>query len=132
MCSKHAYRMKTYGDPQMVRFPRSKDRSCLVPDCQEEFEAKGLCRRHYNIVKKTEIDIDEYIKKIVSSDGVCAICNQKCSHGKHLSLDHDHDTGEFRGMLCAPCNMALGGFRDDPDILASAIMYLSKWGKDVS
>lgn len=39
-------------------------------------------------------------------------------------LDHCHETGEFRGFLCHSCNTALGGFRDDPEILLNAIAYL--------
>jgi hypothetical protein len=44
-----------------------------------------------------------------------------------LAQDHDHITGENRGFLCNHCNLALGGFRDNPTILAYAIEYLGKW-----
>lgn len=39
-------------------------------------------------------------------------------------LDHCHETGEFRGFLCNNCNIALGRFKDDPEILLNAIAYL--------
>lgn len=41
-------------------------------------------------------------------------------------LDHCHETGQFRGWLCANCNMGLGKFYDDPDLLNKAIQYLQK------
>lgn len=130
LCAKHYYRNKTYGDPNLVRSPWREDRSCSIPECLNEHDAKGLCRKHYNIIHKFKIDQSLYIEKLINSNGVCNICAEKCSHGKHLSLDHDHDTGEFRGLLCASCNLALGGFMDSPNILKNALKYLSEWGKE--
>lgn len=59
-----------------------------------------------------------------SQGGVCAIC--ECPDKKRLSVDHDHQTGKIRGLLCANCNLALGNFKDDPDRLAKAIVYLKR------
>jgi hypothetical protein len=129
LCPKHYYRNKTYGDPNKVRYPWREDRSCSVPECTEEHEAKGFCRKHYMVIHKFKINPDIYIEKIKNQNGLCAICDQQCSHGKMLSLDHDHETGSFRGLLCASCNLALGGFKDDPKIILSAFNYLKKWGK---
>lgn len=42
------------------------------------------------------------------------------------AIDHDHKTGIIRGLLCGLCNMGLGSFRDNPEHLASAILYLNK------
>ena len=52
----------------------------------------------------------------------CHICGRI---GK-MEIDHDHDTGEVRGILCSACNNAVGLFQDDPDIMRRAIMYLEK------
>lgn len=41
-------------------------------------------------------------------------------------LDHCHETGQFRGWLCANCNIGLGKFYDDPDLLTKAIRYIQK------
>jgi hypothetical protein len=58
--------------------------------------------------------------------GVCAICGRDPADGfsRRYHIDHDHKTGIVRGILCASCNVALGGFKDDPVRLAAAIRYL--------
>lgn len=44
--------------------------------------------------------------------------------GKNLDVDHCHDSGKVRGVLCNPCNVILGHARDRPDLLESAAKYL--------
>ena len=50
----------------------------------------------------------------------CFICSSK----EGLCLDHNHITGEFRGLICHSCNKGLGHFRDNPILLEKAIKYL--------
>jgi hypothetical protein len=80
-------------------------------------------RFHYRM------SIEEYAALLAEQDGVCAICREACSSGKRLAVDHDHATGECRGLLCMRCNTAVGLLRDDPKLLAAAIEYLNarKW-----
>lgn len=129
LCGKHYYRNRTYGDPNIVRFPWRKDRSCLIPECPFEHEAKGYCRKHYLVFKKFNISREDYINKLKNQNNKCMICKKECSHGKMLSMDHDHETNKIRDLLCSPCNLALGGFMDDPNLLEEAAKYLRKWGK---
>jgi hypothetical protein len=51
-------------------------------------------------------------------------CCQICGGYQRLSIDHDHNTGKVRGLLCSPCNIGLGGFKDNPHSLTKAIEYL--------
>lgn len=58
-------------------------------------------------------------------NGLCAICgNPQLNRKKHLSVDHDHETGIVRGLLCEKCNWALGWFGDCPSRILNAIRYL--------
>lgn len=55
--------------------------------------------------------------------GVCAICRRP-SDPAPLHVDHDHRTGAIRGLLCSPCNTAIGLLGDDPDRMMAAAAYL--------
>lgn len=50
----------------------------------------------------------------------CMICNS----GESLRIDHDHVTKAVRGLLCEDCNIGLGRFKDDPELMAKAIEYV--------
>lgn len=58
--------------------------------------------------------------------GVCAICDSPEAGGRWatFAVDHDHATGELRGLLCQPCNVGIGQFSDDPSRLRRAADYL--------
>jgi hypothetical protein len=56
--------------------------------------------------------------------GLCAVCRNAPSQ----HVDHDHRTKAIRGLLCFTCNNALGKFDDDPDLIESAVRYLSASG----
>jgi len=77
------------------------------------------------------VSLDWYKKTLADQNYSCAICKKpetlNCTRsGKplNLSVDHCHSRGHIRGLLCSHCNRALGLFRDDPSVLASAIAYL--------
>lgn len=65
----------------------------------------------------TEAELDELL---ASQAGVCVIC--LAAPAAHV--DHDHETGKVRGVLCFNCNSALGKLRDSPDVLRRAIAYV--------
>ncbi len=55
-----------------------------------------------------------------ATDGLCPICRLR--EGRYV--DHDHETGQARGLLCQPCNTALGAFGEDPAVFHRALNYL--------
>ena len=58
----------------------------------------------------------------------CEICGaMQSSSGNRLSVDHDHDTGQVRGILCQACNVAIGLMCDNPDRLRLAVIYLERF-----
>jgi Recombination endonuclease VII len=58
--------------------------------------------------------------------GMCGLCGDKLQEGRLQALDHDHQTGRVRDILCHSCNKGLGGFRDSPERLTKAILYLAR------
>ncbi|MFJ9413080.1 endonuclease VII domain-containing protein [Streptomyces sp. NPDC101227] len=71
----------------------------------------GLGHRDYDRLKELQ-------------GGVCAICQRATGATRRLSVDHDHQTGAVRGLLCRPCNNMLGHGRDSKDFFARAVAYL--------
>jgi hypothetical protein len=63
-------------------------------------------------------------------DGACAIClSTEDSYGRSkFSVDHDHETGAVRGLLCTHCNRAIGMFRDNGEHLQRAADYINSGG----
>jgi hypothetical protein len=56
--------------------------------------------------------------------GVCKIC--KLKYAKRLCIDHDHQSGEVRGLLCSSCNSGLGFYKDDSRLLREAAGYMDE------
>jgi hypothetical protein len=77
----------------------------------------------YNLTKEDFLEIAE------KQGYLCPICNGDSREEPYrLSVDHDHQTNEIRGLLCNPCNYALGLFYDDPERLKRAVEYLATAG----
>lgn len=79
-------------------------------------------------LKKYGLSLIEYKAMFESQTGRCAICKSAPTL-KRLSVDHDHKTGAVRGLLCTNCNLGLGNFKDDQEILKAASDYLSGYFK---
>jgi hypothetical protein len=72
------------------------------------------------------ITAEQYYEILDHQGGGCAICD-RVLRSKKYSVDHNHKTGEVRGLLCNPCNnRILGSAKDDPSILRRAADYLEK------
>lgn len=74
-------------------------------------------RRTYGISKI------EWETLLAAQGEKCAVCSVPFE-GVNPCVDHDHETGEVRGLLCGTCNTGLGMFRDDPELLKRAAEYL--------
>jgi hypothetical protein len=96
-------------------------------DCQQaDFKTKNPhYRRERMLQEKYSMSLADYNALFTRQAGVCAVCRQEPDvwHGG-LCVDHDHDTGEVRGLLCDTCNKGIGLLRDNPEYLDAAAAYL--------
>jgi len=86
------------------------------------YERRQTLRRH-------GLTLDQYQALFKEQGGVCAMCKtpertKRFGRVQHLCVDHDHETGRVRGLLCVNCNKVLGHAFDRPDILAAGALYL--------
>lgn len=82
-------------------------------------------RKEYSRRRQIEqygITGDEYAAMLLRQGG-CAICGET-RHRKQMHIDHDHSTGQVRGILCFKCNVGLGNFGDSAENLRAALAYL--------
>jgi hypothetical protein len=74
---------------------------------------------------KFNITLDQYNEIFNKQNGCCMICEKPQSEfPKALCVDHNHQTGKIRGLLCDKCNKGIGFLNDDINILLNAIQYL--------
>lgn len=93
-------------------------------DCKSEAHFRQDLWKHYRI------RIDEYRALYDSQEGKCACCGQHESEFKrNLHVDHDHETGKIRGLLCTQCNPGIGYFQDSIERLEMAVQCLKKFKK---
>lgn len=68
----------------------------------------------------------DYYEMLVAADGHCPLCHRPGGK-RNLQLHHNHKTGKVVGLLCGRCNMGMGQFEDDPELLELAADYLRTW-----
>lgn len=87
----------------------------------------GIGRRHA-LKRKYGLTIEQWEELFDSQDRKCAICfsGENNFSAANFHVDHNHETGAIRGILCGSCNVSLGHFKDDVKILRSAIDYLER------
>lgn len=100
----------------------------LDPLWKADYAARRKAAR-YHLKNLYGITPERYDYLFKTQDGVCANCQQPETlriKGNLVSLavDHDHVTGEVRGLLCSNCNQGLGKFKHDPALLRAAADYL--------
>lgn len=99
-------------------------------DCQTKKDEKNRKRAVYTFGDGDTIPYDEATAARTrlhkEQNGLCAICNRPEAETGTLRLDHCHDTGKIRGLLCNGCNMGIGSFKDSPENLIAASEYLTR------
>lgn len=94
---------------------------------RNEQHYKSYIKRHYNLT------LEQYAEMVEAQDNVCFICKQpetfvnyKSKTVVRLAVDHNHDTGEIRKLLCRRCNNVLGTIGEDTSLLQAMIDYLKQ------
>ena len=82
----------------------------------------------YHLKNKFNITIEKYETILKEQGGVCSVCRGENPSGNRLAVDHNHETGQVRGLLCHKCNTALGYADDNIYRLLQLSDYLLKWG----
>lgn len=98
-----------------------------------EWHAKNPDARRRLDLKKYDLTPEQYDAMLTEQAGVCAGCERPETR-KHpvtglpvpLAVDHDHETGEVRGLLCSRCNFALGYAQDSAEILRGLASYIEE------
>lgn len=103
-------------------------------ECGADNRAKYIGR---DLLKLYGITLEDYQSMLGRQSGCCAICGTNSPFGRldnnarkrkrrTFSVDHCHATGKVRGLLCGRCNIALGNFEDDTELLRAAIAYIER------
>ena len=138
--NKHVKRERTEYMKEYAKNPIHQEKAKKVrrewnkrnPDSHKNWDCNNKERRLKNLrsshLKRVyNITLKEYNEMFVNQSGCCAICGRHQSELKQaLGVDHSHKTRKIRGLLCRACNISLGGFRDNTEILYKAINYLKK------
>ena len=122
-------------ESEFYKSKRSKDG---LDSCCKQCDSEREKRRYFANVEESRkrnmnrsykyncgITIDDYNKMFEQQSECCAICHRHQSEFKRsLFVDHNHETGKIRGLLCFDCNLVLGRAKDSIKILESAVEYL--------
>ena len=83
-----------------------------------------------DLKKRYGISYEEYMRMYEAQEGNCACCGiHESKFKRQLNVDHNHTTGEIRGLLCNRCNPGIGYFEESVERLEMAIAYLTKFKK---
>ena len=110
-------RAQKWRDENIERFRENQRRMRSTPEGKAK-QRTGHLKRKYGMT------VEQYDTILSEQGGGCAICGRKPRPDISLHIDHDHETGAVRGILCFRCNNGLGDFDDDAVLLQQAVAYV--------
>lgn len=116
-----------HANPEKIKAKNNAWRRANPDRVREHHKRGALRRREYKLKQQYGLTIVAYNDLVEASNGLCAVCNKPprgTRSATKLHVDHCHNTGRVRGLLCHACNVALGMARDNPDTLRRLAMYL--------
>lgn len=99
----------------------------VCPDCRKDPRPDAQIRERRRTLRTYGLTQEEWGRLIVLQGDACAVCKttQPGNRGERWHIDHDHVTGQVRGLLCHMCNVGIGNLRDDPQIMMAAARYVA-------
>jgi 5-methylcytosine-specific restriction endonuclease McrA len=94
---------------------------------QRHPERFKIAKKKAHIKMTYGLTVEQYQDMFLRQQGLCGICRAEFTEENNMHIDHNHQTGQVRGLLCRDCNFGIGFLRDDPKRLMDAIFYLSDW-----
>jgi hypothetical protein len=113
-CRASQERLRQTNDPESERAKRRRWQR-VWREANPEADRVASRRRRYGLTANA------FAAMLGAQGGLCQICGRKDPD----CVDHDHETGRVRGILCSTCNAGLGHFRDDAGLMRAAAAYLS-------
>jgi hypothetical protein len=129
--------------PEYKRRPNGRTLASYCRPCEKTYNAEKAVRSYWKnqepeqvakrhtanrkvALRQYGLTPEDYDRMLEKQDGGCAICGtaEPGGRSRYLHVDHCHATNDVRGLLCGPCNLGLGSFRDDPTLLTVAAEYL--------
>ena len=93
--------------------------------CQSEYNRIWFAQKNYGLSKEQAVKI---IEKVRSGEAICEICQEALELKKNgYAIDHNHSTGQVRGLLCSECNKGIGHLKEDLYIVSRITKYLEKY-----
>lgn len=127
ICNKQVKRRKGHKDSSRKfcnKCQPKADRMRRKRGQQKYYAAHPHKKYSDHIRRKYKMTLEQYDKMFKEQNGVCAICGGS-QFTNRLSVDHNHETGEVRGLLCSTCNPKLG-IVEDKDFIKKALSYLGQ------
>lgn len=148
-CIKEAQAQTPQGKKFCLYCKETKDIELFKVDSRLQDGRKSICKachslfehprrmqrpRGYSVGLNYGITLDYYELLLQEQEGVCAACgypetamDHRTQQIRRLAVDHNHKTGEVRGLLCTSCNLALGNLLEDPARIEGLLKYILKY-----
>lgn len=121
--AKEKYNKSPKGKAANRRYNKSAKHKASALRCEQRRRSENPERdRERNLKRKYGLSLADYAAMFEAQKGLCAVCKSPSSELLHV--DHDHRTGEVRGLLCRTCNLGIGFLKDDKLIVESVLKYL--------
>lgn len=122
---------------EIVATYRVRHRSAIQADGRAYYHRTARASKNKRLKTRYGVTIEWFDTKVKEQNNLCESCGNPEKAKDHrtgirrsLSVDHDHDTGAVRGLLCAHCNAILGALETHYEIVRQLNRYVKKYGKN--